>query len=170
MPDRHGERQEMPLVGAFECLERCFYGIREPNQSEDSVSMDLDQWVVHFACNLHPGPVLQLDLHLLLVNLHVVDVEGDVLRGLADVNVDEDFSVNGEIIRDEEGNEIEFIPYNWKDFEKLNLEISYLDGLMLAGSLTSISSSVTRQREGERAREMKNINSMAYVQSRSKQL
>ena len=126
--------------------------------------------VVHFACNLHPGPVLQPDLHLLLVNLHVVDVEGDVLRGLADVNVDEDFSVNGEIIRDEEGNEIEFIPYNWKDFEKLNLEISYLDGLMLAGSLTSISSSVTRQREGERAREMKNINSMAYVQSRSKQL
>ena len=68
--------------------------------------------VVHFACNLHPGPVLQPDLHLLLVNLHVVDVEGDVLRGLADVNVDEDFSVNGEIIRDEEGNEIEFIPYN----------------------------------------------------------
>ena len=66
--------------------------------------------VVHFACNLHPGPVLQPDLHLLLVNLHVVDVEGDVLRGLADVNVDEDFSVNGEIIRDEEGNEIEFIP------------------------------------------------------------
>ena len=116
MPDRHGERQEMPLVGAFECLERCFYGIREPNQSEDSVSMDLDQWVVHFACNLHPGPVLQPDLHLLLVNLHVVDVEGDVLRGLADVNVDEDFSVNGEIIRDEEGNEIEFIPDIGIDF------------------------------------------------------
>ena len=49
-------------------------------------------------------------LHLLLVDLHVVDVEGEVVRSLCDLDVDEDLSVDGEIIRYEEGNEIELIP------------------------------------------------------------
>ena len=44
------------------------------------------------------------------MDLHVEDVEGDVVRGLGDVNVDEDLSVYGEIIGDEEGDEIKFIP------------------------------------------------------------
>ena len=29
MPQRHSDWQEMPLVGNFECLELCLYGIRE---------------------------------------------------------------------------------------------------------------------------------------------
>ena len=72
--------------------------------------IELSLLVIAVTRNLHPGPVLQPHLHLLLMDLYVVDVEGDVVGGLRDVNVDEDLSVNGEIIRDEEGNEIEFIP------------------------------------------------------------
>ena len=29
MPSRHSERQEIPFVGGFGCLELCLYGIRE---------------------------------------------------------------------------------------------------------------------------------------------
>ena len=35
----------MPLIGGFGCLELCLYGIMidDPNQSEHSMLMDLDQ-------------------------------------------------------------------------------------------------------------------------------
>ena len=126
--------------------------------------IELPLLVVAVARHLHPGAVLQAQLHLLLVDLHVEDVEGDVVRGLSDVDVDEDLSVNGEIIRDEEGNEIEFIPDRQSNKIRIKhneiWQIPYLDGLMLAGSLTSISSSVGRPREGETEREIMNINSI----------
>ena len=83
-------------------------GVPEGLGQPDDVELPL--LVVAVARHLHPGAVLQAQLHLLLVDLHVEDVEGDVVRGLSDVDVDEDLSVNGEIIRDEEGNEIELIP------------------------------------------------------------
>ena len=45
------QREEIPLVWGFKCLELCLYGIRElpsqhhdPNQSEHSLWLDLDQW------------------------------------------------------------------------------------------------------------------------------
>ena len=50
MPKRHNERQEMPLVGNFRCLQLCRYGMRELayhhddlNQSEHSISTN-ERW------------------------------------------------------------------------------------------------------------------------------
>ena len=77
--------------------------------------MDQSAW------HLHPTPILQPDLHLLLVDLHVIDVEGEVVRPSSDLNVDEDFPIDGEIIRNEEGDEIELIPAINKNKTELNL-------------------------------------------------
>ena len=43
----------MTLVGGFGCLEQCLYGLRDLNQSEHSIWMDLDQWE---ASTLLSGP------------------------------------------------------------------------------------------------------------------
>ena len=55
------------------------------------------------------------------MDLHIVDVEGEVVRPFSDLNVDEDFPIDGEIIRNEEGDEIELIPAINKNKTELNL-------------------------------------------------
>ena len=47
---------------------------------------------------------------LILMDCHVIDVEGDIGGGLSDLHLNVDLAVNGEIVRDDVGNQEHFIP------------------------------------------------------------
>ena len=103
------------------------------------IDVELSDLVIAVTHHLHLGPVSHADTDLSLVYLHVVHVDSQVAGGGRDGNINQHVSFDGEVVGDDVGDEIQLVP----SIELISYfsvtTITYLEGLILVGSLTLIS-------------------------------
>ena len=73
--------------------------------------VELSELIIPMTHNVDIGVSIEVGQgDLILMDGHVIDVKGDVGGGLCDLHLNVDRTINGEVVRDDVGDEEDFIP------------------------------------------------------------